>query len=326
MPAGWLAEPYFSPWDSELGGGLTSVRLGTKSTDAGMGLQAGGFGIMDVWGPVEGRTTGIEVTAVAAADGTVSGELRNTSDHALTNVLVMVANRAWDGGDLAAGEKVDWTLEPNEGHPRDSWTAPETPWIDFIGMDRPVPENAPVDYSLWAQARSQEVDPYAPGWVTAAGWTKSWVPPVEVGEELTGPTVFMTRAPITFSGATFPSDAVQREVLRAGTDDDPPEDIEMDFGPTTAAVVRFILPTGADPATALQATVASSVVGLDTWDGDSWEPVDCDLPDNPGMNDREDAATCELPATAVKGGSAYVKVHVFEGMSFWPGIRVGAVT
>lgn len=326
MPAGWSAEAYVSPWDSQETSGLSAVELGSDVTDGRMGLEAGGFGLMTASGSVTGRVQGLEVTAAATADGTLVGKLRNTTGATLHKVLVLVGNRSWGGGTLAPGQEMDWRLKWDEGKPGDPWSPPERPWIDDIGFDDGMPNrSSAVDYSVWAQRRFDVVDPYAPGWVVAAGWTDSWAPPVSVGDTLTGKTVFTTSAPVTAAGGGFPASAVQREVLRVDNDPDGPDN---DMGLASQLVLtRFTLPAGADPATPLEATLGSAVWAYDVWDGDSWEEVPCDdLPDdqNAMMNDQEEAATCPIPGAAVQGGVAYVRVHVLEGMAVWPGIKVGA--
>lgn len=326
MPAGWSAEAYVSPWDSQETSGLSEVELGSDVTDGRMGLEAGGFGLMTASGAVPGRVEGLEVTAAATADGSLVGKLRNTSDVPLRKVLVLVGNRSWDGGELAPGEEVDWELKPDQGKPRDSWSPPEGPWLDDIGFDDGMPNRASaIDYSVWAQTRFNLVDPYAPGWVRAAGWTDTWAPPVEVGERLRGKTVFTTSAPVTAAGGGFPSAAVQREVLRADNDRDAPNN-DMGFG-AQLLLTRFTLPAGADPSTPLEVVLGSPVSGYDVWDGDSWQEVRCpDLAGDPDamMNDEEEANRCPLPGSAVRDGVVYVRVHIFEGMSVWPGIKVGA--
>ena len=325
LPGDWAASGYFSMWsDPGMADGFTSspsrVELLGDRVETRLGLEAGGYGVMSTWGPLDG-VTGIEVTATAAADGTVRGTVRNTTDAPLDEVLLMVGTRASGIGELAPGQTTEWELLPGKGEPSDPWSPPETPWDRFTGWNELPDEDSPVDYPLWVQRRIGEIDPYATGWVTAAGWTRSWRPPVQAGETLAGSTVFTSRVPVVAEEGALPFDTVRRELVRTdfgGGNDQ--------FGPMATVVARFVLPGNADPATPLDALVSQSVQTLEVWDGGRWAELDgdgCGGAEQPPMDPSGDPTTCTLPAAAVDGGVLHLRVTLFDDSStIWPGISV----
>jgi hypothetical protein len=301
--------------------GLRAVELGSDGSSGRMGLEAGGFGLMVGTGPVAAPAQGLEVTATAGADGTLSGTVRNTTDQTLRKVIVLVGRRSWDTDSLAAGEEVEWQLKIDEGDEGGDGGPPERSWIDW---NRGEPQDPRVDYALWSQARLDELDPYAPGWAVAAGWTDEWTPPVDVGDPLEGRTVFTSRAPITAAAGGFPVESVRRDVLRNEADRDNDND---EFGVSGRALTaRFTLPEGADPATPLKAVFASSVTGFDVWDGAGWREVPCgNVEDNDDpWGGREQEANCPLPPGMVRDGQIYLRLRTFDEAQYWPGALVGA--
>jgi hypothetical protein len=289
------------------------------------------------WGLLD-ETQGLEVTATAAADGSLRGTLRNTTDHTLRQLLVMVGNRYWDGDTLGPGEELEWALGPDEGL-ADPWgNEPiEDPWRAAMGWDGEPDLDHPVNYELWTAARSRLADPHAPGWVTAAGWTRDWSPPVDPGAEIDrGRTVFTTQAPVAAEAGAIPGDAVRRELLRgaevtevpqpAGGDESAAqqeedgvlvEEPQGDWGPSAGAVVRFDLPTTADPATPLEVDAPGAVLAVEAWDGTRWVPLaepagrDVNLA-NVDPYDPTAARALPVPAGAVRDGAVYLRAQIYE--------------
>jgi hypothetical protein len=264
-------------------------------------------------GPVD-VDGGLEVTAVSTADGALHGTVRNTTEVTLDQVLVLVGTRSWDGGSLAPGENADWRLGPHDGEPRDEWSLPERPWARFSGTESGIPDaGAPVNYDLWGQRMAAKVDPYAGGWVRAAGWTDRWHPPVDVGEELSGRTVFTTKAPVTAEGPGFASAAVRRTVLRQEVDDS-----NMNLGPVVDVVLRLDPP---GPAAGMQLELNPVVRSVEAWDGTRWSKVDCPVAADPDASGKP--TTCPLPAGAAASGPVYLRVEAMEESStVFPGVEL----
>jgi hypothetical protein len=329
LPADWAVGGYLPPW-SDPGfddGSGTPRRVEQRGDrlDASLGLQAGGYGMLSAWGPVEAR--GLEVTAVATADGDVTGTVRNTGDIPLDHVLVLVGLGSWGGGTLAPGEEVDWEIDAGDDG-NDDWGPPEDAWDEFTGWDTGfVAPDAPVDYALWSDRQFHELDPYGPGRVVAAGWTSDWRPPADLSAQRpTGRTVFTTRAPVTPAAADqAPAATVRRTQLRRDVD----FDMDADFGPSGTIVARFDLPPGTDPATPLELVLADMVQQVEVWDGTRWARLpDCGNPEaNAGLAGDDDHDRCPLRADQVHDGGVVVRFDaVDDGRPSWPGITVGGVT
>lgn len=331
MPGGDMPEP-------PAGDGGSSGRV-TVSPDATTGeieLDPGDFGVLTASGPLDADTSGLEVTATAAADGSLHGTVRNTTDVTLRQVIVLVGDRVWDGGTLEPGQEVEWQLGAAEGAVG-MGEPPEEPWREAIGWDGPPDPNSPVNYELWAQLRARMTDPYGPGWVTAAGWTRDWSPPVDPGGELTaGRTVFTTRAPVAAEAGAVPADAVRREFLRGreATELPPPpdpaadaagedgkaaepafDDMAFDEWSSSGAVARFVLPPDADPATPLEVALPGAIARAEVWAGGRWVPLaePADRPaDIQDPYDPRAARFIGLPGGSVQDGAVYLRVEVYD--------------
>ena len=334
FPAGWqssgLATPAFGDFGPapRLTSGPSQVVVQGDTTVGEVDLDPGGFGLLTGWGPI-GETPGLEVTAVAEADGSVGGTVRNTTDGVLRDILILVGVRAWGGGALQPGESADWQLGPGAGLSQDTWNGfAETPWSDAAGWDDGVPDpGSAVNYQLWVDWRSRLADPYPGGLVVAAGWTDAWTPPVDSGRPLRGGrTVFTTQAGVTAAvEGTVPVDAVRREYVR-GTQSTPvevPQEVRDDFGDGSAAVVRFTLPPGADGSRRLELDVPSAIVHLELLVGGRWTEIH--PPDGaaggdggPALDPFDPVARSEVavPAGAVDGGEVYARIsYVTSGFS-----------
>jgi hypothetical protein len=256
----------------------------------------------------------LTVTATAGAGGGITGTVANASGHDLVDTLVVVAGRAVSVGNLGEGETADWEIPPDQvGPPLDPWLAVERPWASAIGDDRELDTDSTVNYSVWAATMGNDVDRYPPGIAVAAGWTRDWNPPVELGRGLEGGrTAFVARAPVAAEPGTVPAAAVRREFVRGplAARFDPPV-VVPDWGDAHGAVVRFTLPEGTDPAIPLVLDASGGVVRADVWDGQRWQATDfasdgpAGVPLGDPMGPPRDA---ELPAGVVRDGVVYVRI------------------
>lgn len=240
-------------------------------------LSSGDFGVVTGRGRVEGDSP-LAVTASAAAGSTVSGTVTNASDVDLEEVIVVVAGRVADVGELAAGEEIEWTIDLAEVDPdgNDPWMAVERPWSRAIGEMGEPDLDSVVNYAVYSSEIGRDVDAYPPGVAVAAGWTADWAPPVDVGSGLAGGrTGFVARSPVMAAPGTVPAAAVRREFVRGpgSTRLDPPVQV-VDWGEAVGAVARFTLPEGTDPGLPLVLDAGASVVQAEVWNGAAWVPVE----------------------------------------------------
>jgi hypothetical protein len=260
-------------------------------------LSAGDYGMVTGQGRIA-EDSPLEVTATAAADGSVSGTVVNASDFDLERVIVVVAGETADVGDLPAGAESEWTVDAATGAfgpDRDPWAPVETPWADATGQFDEPDIDSEVNYAVYASQISGDVDAYPPGVAVAAGWTTDWAPPVDVGSDVVGGrTGVVARTVVTAEPGTLPAAAVRREFVRGpgATRFDPAVEIP-DWGEAAGGVARFTLPDGTDPATPLVLEAAAGVAQVEVWNGESWLAVDLAsvaAADNPAEAGAEAAA------------------------------------
>lgn len=241
-------------------------------------LSAGDYGMVTGQGRIA-EDSPLEVTAEAAADGSVSGTVRNASDFDLERVIVVVAGETADVGDLPAGAEGGWTVDAATGafgQGRDPWAAVERPWADVTGEFDAPDLDSEVNYAVYASQITGDIDSYPPGVAIAAGWTTDWAPPVDIGSGVAGGrTGIVARAVVTAEPGTLPAAAVRREFVRGpgATRFDPAVEIP-DWGEAAGGVARFTLPDGTDPATPLVLEAAAGVAQVEVWNGQSWLAVD----------------------------------------------------
>jgi hypothetical protein len=326
LPAGWQSSDMASPlgdWFGEAPSatGPDEVVMGADATVDRIGLDPGGFGMVTAWGPVE-PTPGIEVTAVAAPDGSVHGTIHNATDATLRDILILVGVRAWGGGKLEPGEEAEWQLGPGGGLDADTWNGlPETPWRDAAGWDTGEPDPlSDVNFAVWSDWRSRQADIYPAGIVTAAGWTDDWTPPLDSGRKVSGGrTVFTTQAAVGIADrGTTPEDAVRREYLRgtAATDVQVDQDDVDEFGEVDGAVVRFTLPPGSPVDAPLELRVPGSVLRMELLVGESWTESR-ELAALAGRDpfDATDVVEVALPPGAVADGQVYARISYVSGVA-----------
>jgi hypothetical protein len=276
-------------------------------------LNAGEYGMIAGNGRIE-EDRPLTVTATAGADGGVTGTVTNASGHDLVDTIVVVAGRTASVGSVADGETADWEIPPDPvGPPLDPWLAVERPWASAIGDDRELDTDSPVNYSVYSATIGHDVDTYPPGVAVAAGWTRDWSPPVELGGGLEGGrTAFVTRASVAAEPGTVPAASVRREFVRGpgAVTFNPPVQVP-NWGDAQGAVVRFTLPEGADPDTRLTLDASGGVARAEVWDGQRW--VMTDLAAAPGADDFNAdpfgvARSVDLPAGVVHDGVVYVRI------------------
>jgi hypothetical protein len=313
--------------------GSARVSLQPDATVGEIDLDPGGFGMVGGWGPAE-RTGGLEVTAEAQADGSLTGILRNRTEVRLRAALVMVAGRSWSSESLDPGEQVAWQIAA-DAEPANPDDGPiERPWWDELGFD-PWQEDQGnpnlVNWALWSEGISRVGEPYSPGIVLAAGWTRDWLPPVAVpGQLRAGRSVFTAEAPVVSSAGALPPTAVRRELVR-GSRATPAEaerfaNLEESGLAVKARVVRFTLPPGRDPAPALQANLPRGVLTAEAWDGGRWAGLDRLRDDGTVIDDNVPAemegfdpwlhsgeSRSLIPSSAVDDGVILLRLQVIDG-------------
>ena len=218
--------------DIESSNSLSAVTITPDGSEGSLPLDAGQFGIVPASGPVAARGV-LEVTAVAAAAGEATGRVKNATEWALDEVAVFVGTGGSLVGRLGPGEERAWKVTGTEA--------------DFLQGDVPVdvdvwggfgafnPESDSItDMSLWQTAQALGGHEFrGPGEVVAAGWTRSFTPPIEVdgkGAGSGGRTLVLGRNRVDVPADSAALDT-RREVVRA-----------PDFrgGNNEAFVVRFV--------------------------------------------------------------------------------------
>jgi hypothetical protein len=289
FPEGWQASSYqVNPMFGDPG--LAGQPRTDVTTEGGqplahLPLEAGGFGVVSGWGPGDGldgadAVDGLEVTATAAADGSLSGAVRNGTELRLDETVVFVGRRTVAVGRVEPGAEVEWDLAPGEGRAMDPWGPVETPWLDVIGWDDGrADSDSVVNFSLWSEQLSLRADAYRTGEVVVAGWTRAWTPPVDAGGPIEGGRTAVTaRAPVAAAVGAVPADAVRRDIVRGprSTRAEFSDEAIAEFGPPSAGVVRFALPAGAAPGTSLVLEGPGMLRHAEAWVGDRWVPVTLD--------------------------------------------------
>ncbi len=288
FPDGWHAGGLDAPSMSGMGfGGMEGMAdaqgapVPVVGSDGRPGvrlpLSSGDFGVVTGRGRVEGDSP-LTVVASAGAGDTVSGTVTNASDIDLEEVIVVVAGRVADVGDLAAGAETEWTIDLDDVDPNgnDPWMAVEQPWSRAIGEMGEPDVDSVINYAVYSNEVGRDVDAYPPGVAVAAGWTSDWAPPVDVGSGLAGGrTGIVARSVVGAAPGAVPAAAVRREFVRGPgvTTFDPPIQV-VDWGDAVGAVARFTLPEGTDPATPLMLDAGASVVQAEVWNGQAWVPLE----------------------------------------------------
>ena len=284
FPAGWHATGYRTPpmldFPGRRGGAQTQITTDGGRPLARLPLDAGGFGLVTGRGPGDGlegieAVEGLEVTATAAADGSLHGIVRNGTELTLHETMVLVGRRSAGVGRVEPGESLEWRLDPGEGEQAELWEPAEAPWREFSGWDgERIPPDGLVNYALWSDELYRRVDAYRTGDVLVAGWTREWAPPVDAGGPIQGGrTVLTARAPVEAAAGPVPAEAVRRDIVRGPRSASAAPPGADDFGPAESSVIRFVLPVGVDPTGPLTIEGPGLLRSADVWVGDRWVPV-----------------------------------------------------
>ena len=330
FPNGWTGGAFA---DTGQAASATLVTRTPDGLDARVPLEAGQFAMVHATGPAPGGG-GLEVSAVLEAGGRLTGSVRNPTSFRLDDVAVFVGSTASIVGGLAPGEEQSFVL-PNQGQLRmNGGPGPEFQvWGRFRGMGA----EAPADFGLWhAAMRSGGLNFLTPDAIVAAGWTREFVPDVRVGGRTVRPegrTVVIGRQQLTPPAQGQASVAVRRDIVR-----DPFANRGPGGSRTAGAVVRFVLPDGADTAR----LVLSSPFGPpEIWQDGGWRTAGCDDPScrgpvgagpamacpagvercpPPVMMGRAGGSEWTVPATSVRDGVIYVRIQApasfDQGMPF----------
>src|SRR5690606_10691671 len=125
---------------------------------------------------------GLEVTATAAADGSLHGIVRNGTELTLHETMVLVGRRSAGVGRVEPGESLEWRLDPGEGEQAELWEPAEAPWREFSGWDGGrIPADGLVNHALSRDELHRRLDAYRTGDGLVAGWPRDWHPPVAPG-------------------------------------------------------------------------------------------------------------------------------------------------
>ena len=282
---------------------LSSLTITPDGTEASLPLEAGQFGVVPSSGPaaVEGS---LEVTATALAGEQASGRVKNTTEFALDDVAVFVGTGGALVGRLGPGEEREWTVTNTdlnfafEGGPPAEFRVWGPGNFDGFSSDDTF------DLTLWEAARQIGGQEFrGPGEVVAAGWTRSFTPPVGVDGRRAGGgrslVLGRTRMQTPAEGGALD---VRREVVRA-----------PDFrrGKGDSFVVRFITrdaDVGGRTPDPSRLTVRAPVGQLETWRDGGWRTVD---PVALQELERSGWAEFVLPPSSVQGDIVYVRFPAF---------------
>lgn len=304
FPPGWLPGG-----ESDIQGPtpLASVTLTADGAEATIPLDPGQFGIVPAAGPVTADGA-LEVTGTARVADAASGRVRNATPWPLDDVAVFVGTGGSLVGHLEAGEEREWTVEDADqnfgfdGAPGIEFRL----WGGFSPFDTRR-ENV-TDMGLWETAKAYSGQDFlAPGEVVAAGWTRSFTPPIKVdGHEAGsgGRSLVLGRARLSVPADGAALD-VRREVVRA-----------PDFrggGPNETVVVRFV--TG-DPDRGGRATdparllVRAPAPEMEVWRDGRWQQLAAVGGGQAGSG----TAEFRVPPEAVQGNVVHVRFPAFSSL------------
>ncbi len=255
------------------GGPPAQVRasIGPDGISIGQRLDIGQFGVHRATGPValEGR---LEVTATAVDATTVEGVVRNTLPFALEEVAVLQDRSGESLGRLEAGEERAWSLTLVSGGDPFPGAAAEV-WPEAAGFNNSPDPDSVVAFPLWSEFETMAgADVLAPGAVVAAGWTRDFVPPLDVpGASFSGRTLMVGTAPVTMGPSGLADVTVGTAVVRG------PFQNDGMFDQTSPVVFRLALPAPVEGSPEIDlaslAVTAPEAVALETWSDGAWQEL-----------------------------------------------------
>lgn len=270
-------------------------------------LDPGGFGIvrLETSSARDAGPTLAITTAPTGEDGDeVAVTVTNETAYDLVEVFVTTSGGLARIGDLAAGE----TAEVELGTVRRLGFQPD-PIYDALARNDPwSPNDGPTNPGIVMEHLNTNPQLRRDGQVIAVGWTRDAPAPVATrsGDPIDiGRTAFMSVERIDPAAVGAARVSVLRgfDTSRATTDRVPPA---ICSDGTLTMQVAPSGPLGPDDSPVL-AVSSRSVAALDVWDGAEWVPA--------GMSELGDDPVIELPADAVAGGEAFVRLATTcEGM------------
>jgi len=292
--------PGWMPDGGDTGTGVSPVSSLTITPDgaeASLPLDAGQFSVVTSRGPAgsEGR---LEITATSVAATEASGRVKNTTPFDLDDVAVFVGTGEALVGRLAAGEEREWKVTDTDLNFFFEAGGPAGTRV-WGGFDSFSPSGEGVaDFTLWDTARRLGGQEFVgPGEAVAAGWTRSFAPPVAVDGRDAGSggrTLVVGRGRVQAQGGALD---VRREVVRG-------PDLR---GRSSSFVVRFVTRDAdgggraPDPS---RLTLRAQVPEIEAWHDGGWRTVQ---PIAAQSLELKGWAEFRLPAAAVQGDVVYVR-------------------
>ncbi|MEA2686152.1 MAG: hypothetical protein QOE93_1347, partial [Actinomycetota bacterium] len=301
--AGWL--PGGTTSDAGSISPLSSFVLTADGAEGSLPLDAGQFGVVASGGPAttDGR---LEVTGATLVRGQASGRVKNTTRFPLDDVAIFVGTGGAAMGTLGPGEEREWTMSGTETNNPFEGRQPADFDVWPPNFDGFTSDDETFDFNLWTAAQELGGQEFrGPGEVVAAGWTRSFAPPVEVDGNDAGTggrTLVLGRGRLQADSGLLD---IRREVVRAP---------DFRTGRSDTFVVRFVTQDAdrggraPDPAR-LTLTVPANGLDVESWHDGGWFPVD-----PTARLDLESTGWSEflMPPSAVQGGVLYVRVPAFS--------------
>lgn len=313
LPAGWLATSSFQE-------GTRGIEVSDSgdATTISTEVDAGGFVLLGAVGPASNFDGALEIEARSSAPGVIVGTITNRLDVDLGDVGIFADTAGKNIGAIAAGQSVDFELASApvnavNGQPVEFNVWPGAVPSDWFGNGNRPFTPGDVNLGLWGEVTARSsVNARSVGDLVVAGWTDKLVSPIDPAVGL-GRTLVMARAAIAPSGGVVTNVAVQRDLVRSGSELGSNFQINNGWGGGT--MVRFVLPDTTDE---LVLQLPASQQRVDVFDDGVWRQLDVD---------EYDRAVLALPVSAIDNGRVYVKALInFERASGWRDLSVRTAT
>ncbi|MEA2974168.1 MAG: hypothetical protein QOG82_2626 [Actinomycetota bacterium] len=292
--------------DIEISTSLSSVTITADGTEGSLPLDAGQFGIVAANGPVAAEGA-LEVTSTATGADSAAGRVKNATGWALDEVAVFVGTGGVLIGHLEPGEEKEWSATETDVNFQFQGEA----GIEFrlwsaFDVFSPSPDTT-VDMSLWQTAVALGGQEFrGPGEVVAAGWTRSFSPPVQVDGKDTGGggrSLILGRNRVEVPAESAALD-IRREVVRAP---------DFKGGPDETFVVRFVTRDAdrggrtPDPA---RLTLRAPMPQMEVWQDGGWRALAAPA----GGRGNDGSVDFHLPAGAVQGDQVFLRFPAFSSI------------
>lgn len=316
LPVGWSPANDALGWN--FGGDRATQRIAGDGSELTRSLGSGQAALLSAAGPSAAPDGSLSVEATSAADGAVSGTVRNIGSIELVDVAVFSGERAVLVGTLAAGAAEPFELsrvtESAGISPADQvWLGssnqfgpgatvvfgPEGGPAGPRGAPAPVAslESTLADPALWNQAQPSQAVSKSYGIVTAAGWMRAAAPL----RTARGGSIRVGRAAVTVTAPVRPAGRVTDITVRRELVSQP-----NGFGPNGAASVtyRYLLPPETRSGAVLEIVAPDGTESVEAWDGSQWQAV------------AVQGGTGALPSGSVRSGIVLVRAQVALGGPF----------